>query len=309
QTRYACLVCGPAGSGKSTFSSALITHAQSLGRSVHLFNLDPAAEDFEYAPSIDIRHLITLEDVMEEMQLGPNGGLIYCFEYLLQNTDWLQEQLSEYEDDYLIIDCPGQIELFTHTPLISRLVRLLTMDFNFRLCATYLVESQFMDDKTKYFSGVLSAMSAMINLELPHLNILSKMDLVEKGMTGGEARALASRNRTKAAANDLDAIAEEEERRRLRRTQIERYLDPDPLLLVNEINSITNPKFHSLNKALVNLIDDFSMVNFTPLDVTDEDSVGLVLSLIDNAIQYGEDEEPKEPRDMDTGGGMDEDED
>lgn len=66
------------------------------------------------------------------------------------------------------------------------------------------------------------------------------------------------------------------------------------------------------------------MVQFLPLDVTDEDSVGLVLSHIDNAIQYGEAEvrmatlttvsdrksltsslfvlqEPKEPKDMDHG--------
>ena len=78
--RYAILVSGPAGSGKSTFCSALIAHAQSLGRNVHLFNLDPAAERFEFQPSIDIKELISLEDVMEEMNLGPNGGLIYCFE-------------------------------------------------------------------------------------------------------------------------------------------------------------------------------------------------------------------------------------
>ncbi len=78
--RYAVLVSGPAGAGKSTFCTSLITHAQSIGRSVHLFNLDPAAEKFEYEPSIDIKELITLEDVMEEMKLGPNGGLIYCFE-------------------------------------------------------------------------------------------------------------------------------------------------------------------------------------------------------------------------------------
>lgn len=78
--RYAVLVSGPAGSGKSTFCSALIAHAQSLGRNVQLFNLDPAAERFEYQPSIDIKELISLEDVMQEMNLGPNGGLIYCFE-------------------------------------------------------------------------------------------------------------------------------------------------------------------------------------------------------------------------------------
>jgi len=29
----------------------------------------------------DIRELISLEDVMEELKLGPNGGLIYCMEY------------------------------------------------------------------------------------------------------------------------------------------------------------------------------------------------------------------------------------
>lgn len=111
--RYAVLVCGPytpsehgnqadetlagpAGAGKSTFASALITHGQTLGRTMHLFNLDPAAEDFEYEPAIgtpifahsaarsdsseDIRDLISLEDVMEDLDLGPNGGLLYCFE-------------------------------------------------------------------------------------------------------------------------------------------------------------------------------------------------------------------------------------
>lgn len=78
--RYAVLVTGPAGAGKSTFCSALITHAQTLGRSVHLFNLDPAAERFDYEPTLDIRDLINLEDVMEELEFGPNGGLIYCFE-------------------------------------------------------------------------------------------------------------------------------------------------------------------------------------------------------------------------------------
>ena len=43
-------------------------------------NLDPAAESFEYEPSIDIRDLISLEDVMTELNYGPNGGLVYCFE-------------------------------------------------------------------------------------------------------------------------------------------------------------------------------------------------------------------------------------
>jgi hypothetical protein len=49
-------------------------------------NLDPAAERFEYEPAIDIRDLINLEDVMEELEFGPNGGLIYCFECVIAST-------------------------------------------------------------------------------------------------------------------------------------------------------------------------------------------------------------------------------
>jgi hypothetical protein len=45
-------------------------------------NLDPAAEEFEYEPDVDIKDLISLEDVMDEMGLGPNGGLMACFEYV-----------------------------------------------------------------------------------------------------------------------------------------------------------------------------------------------------------------------------------
>ena len=57
-------------------------------------NLDPAAEHFNYNVSIDIRNLISLEDVTEELQYGPNGGLVYCMEYLLENLAWLDEQLG-----------------------------------------------------------------------------------------------------------------------------------------------------------------------------------------------------------------------
>lgn len=60
---------------------------------------------------------------MDELQLGPNGSLVYCMEYLLENMDWFQEKLDEYDDDeYLIIDCPGQIELYTHIPVMNKII-------------------------------------------------------------------------------------------------------------------------------------------------------------------------------------------
>ncbi len=43
-------------------------------------------------------------------------------------------------------------------------------------------------------------------------------------------------------------------------------------------------------------IDDYSLVQFQPLDVIDEDSITNLLLYIDNAIQYGEDLEVKVPK-------------
>lgn len=122
-------------------------------------------------------------------------------------------------------------------------------------------------------------MSAMINLEVPWINVLSKVDLLSRGTVGSTSSA---------SGTSLAA-----------RRSLERYLDPDPLLLASSANASTNPRLHALNAAVVRLVDDFSVVHFLPSDANDEQSVGTLLSHIDHAMQYGEDEEPKEPRDMD----------
>ena len=88
--KHAQLVIGPAGSGKSTYCDAIRRHCEETKRSVHVINLDPAAEDISYPVSIDIRSLISVEDSMEELKFGPNGGLIFCMEYLLENISWLE---------------------------------------------------------------------------------------------------------------------------------------------------------------------------------------------------------------------------
>ena len=46
---------------------------------------------------------------METLQLGPNGGVLYCLEYLVANLDWLHEQLAPLvaAGKYLVFDFPG----------------------------------------------------------------------------------------------------------------------------------------------------------------------------------------------------------
>jgi len=273
------LVIGPAGSGKSTFCQLVSEHCETVKRRVHVVNLDPAAEEFFYPCSVDIRDLVSLDDVMEELQLGPNGGLVYCIEYLVDHLDWLEDELSEVVgstgsgDEYVLFDLPGQIELFSHRDLLKRLVSFLQQTFDYRICCVYIMDSQFVTDVNKFLSGCLVGLSSMVQLELPHVSILSKCDLVRP------------------------------------RGAIEDFLEAGPREIASTLSSIPSgsgfQKFASLNRALGDLLEDYGMVTFLPLDPTEEESVSDLLSQIDHAIQYGEDLEPKEPRDPDMEPGPD----
>ena len=280
---------GPAGAGKSTFCTGLIQHLQNNKRPCFYVNLDPAAEDFAFEPDLDIKDLISLEDVMEEMSLGPNGGLIYCFEFLMENLDFLTDPLEEVTDDYLIVfDMPGQIELYTHVPILPGLVKtLMHGSLNIRMCAAYLLEATFVVDRPKFFSGTLSAMSAMLMLEMPHINILSKMDLV-KGQ-------VAKRELKRFVQVDADLIEDDPSRRTTDEEDSRKYRDP-----ATTESLMSGSAFHKLNKAVAQLIDDFSMVSYLKLDVQDEDSLNAILSYIDDAIQFHEAQEPKEPKELNT---------
>jgi GPN-loop GTPase len=154
-TRYAQLVMGPAGSGKSTYCLLMQKHAELLGKSFKVVNLDPAAEVFKYTCDLDIRELVTLDDVMEETALGPNGGLVMALEYLLEHTDWLQEALDEFADeDYLLIDCPGQIELYTHMTVVRDFGKALQR-LGYNVCGVYAIDCTFVSDASKFISASL----------------------------------------------------------------------------------------------------------------------------------------------------------
>lgn len=208
--------------------------------------------------------------------MGPNGALVYCMEFLLNNIEWLEDKLDAFIDnDYVAFDLPGQIELYTHFPFMRQLVKKLE-GWNFRVQALYFLDSQFFGNASKFFGGCVTALSAMIQLEVPHINVLSKMDL----------------------ARPVD------------KERLEEYSYPDVSMLVSELSTQISPRFASLNHAMANLLDQFSMVSFVPLNLTEETSLPDLLLMVDMALQYEEevdqnyeipdDEDPEQDEDDDA---------
>lgn len=259
---YAQLVIGPAGSGKSTYCKTIQIHAATTKRSIKIINLDPAAENIEYNCDINIKDLITVADVMEKKKLGPNGALVYCMDYLYSKFEWLETQINSFGDNqYFLIDCPGQLELFSHYPVMKYIVQKLKK-LGMNIMSVFCLDSTFTTEYSKFISGSSLALASMIQLELSHINVLTKADLI----------------------NNPDAI------------EALRDIDVKDLLRKEEstVSDIVNTKFFNLNKALVDLLDNYSLIELIPLNLNDEESINEVMYNCDTVLQFYENQEPKE---------------
>lgn len=74
------------------------------------------------------------------------------------------------------------------------------------------------------------------------------------------------------------------------------YLEPDPHILLSDMRnskSKWHQKYAKLTEAIGEVIENFSLVRFYPLNIKDEESIDNILITIDNIIQYGEDADVK----------------
>jgi len=96
-------------------------------------------------------------------------------------------------------------------------------------------------EPSKFISGCLLSLSSMIQLELPHINVVTKCDCADK-----EA--------------------------------IEKVLDSDGAWMVQMMEQQTNNRFKKLTQAISGIVDDFMIVSFVMLDRSDEESIEDVLN-------------------------------
>lgn len=250
-------------------------------RTAHIINLDPAADHFDYTPAFDIQTLITVEDVMKDFGYGPNGALMYCMEFLTKNLDWLHDEIADFQDDYLIFDCPGQIEIFTSHNFMNTIVKELDR-IGYKLCGVFCMDALFLMDLKKFISGSMVCLSGMVRLGIPYVSLLTKCDLIQdkerlemllesEPLEVVSQMDLEERNRRKQALLKLYGNTKEAEK------IADEHIQKDPLA--------------ALTRSIGTVLSDYSLVNFVTLDLSDEYSSDNVLQIVDHCLQYGEDEE------------------
>ncbi|KAL8059705.1 hypothetical protein ABFX02_03G104300 [Erythranthe guttata] len=257
------VVIGPPGSGKTTYCNGMSQFLRLIGRKVAVINMDPANDSLPYECAVNIEDLIKLSDVMAEHSLGPNGGLVYCMDYLEKNIDWLESKLKPLlKDHYLLFDFPGQVELFFLHENAKGVIMKLVKKLNLRLTAVHLVDAHLCSDPGKYVSALLLSLSTMLHMELPHVNVLSKIDLIE--------------SYGKLAFN-LDFYTDVQDL-----NYLQHHLGQDPRYAKY---SLLFP-CRKLTKELCEVIDNYGLVNFSTLDIQDKESVGTLVKLIDKSNGY-----------------------
>lgn len=175
---YFIYVLGPAGSGKSYLTYALKSWLEDHGLDVVVLNLDPAASWLPYAPDVDIRDYITVEEVMQRYNLGPNGGLIAAIDLSVEYADKLVEEIEGYKPNYVIVDTPGQMEVFAFRSSGSTLISLLTK--NNKAVALFLIEALQITKPSVFLSILVLSLATLFSHRLPQIIVVTKIDLVPK---------------------------------------------------------------------------------------------------------------------------------
>lgn len=266
-----------------------------LGRDAVVINMDPANDTLPLDAAYDVcREAVTLLAVCEETNLGPNGGLIYSMEYIEHHLEDISRAIEGRikKNSYLLLDFPGQVELFTHSPCARNIIHRLESMLQIRLTMVQLIDFQYCADASKFISAALLGTTTLLRLELPTVSVLSKADLVavdEDGDLNNLFLPMQAQYFTECFELDRllpfldtsnipdyesslwDLLAEDDgyQESRRRRQQSTHFR-----------------KFQKLHALMAEVVEDFGLLSFVPLNINSAESVGRVLAKVDQANGY-----------------------
>ena len=167
---------GTAGAGKSLLTARLHEYYTSNGAFAAVLNLDPGVSNFPYTCDVDVRDYVDIVSIMKQYDLGPNGALIMASDLIASKIDNIRNEIEIVNPDYLIVDTPGQIELFAYRTSAKFLVENLTVEDKTNI---FLFDGALITTPTNFVSIALLATSIRLRLGLPTINAITKTDLIE----------------------------------------------------------------------------------------------------------------------------------
>ena len=168
-------VTGTAGAGKSLLVSKIYEYYTSNGAFAAILNLDPGVENLPYSCDIDVRDHVDIISLMKQYDLGPNGALIMANDLIASKIDKIQDEIANVNPDYLIIDTPGQIELFAYRTSGPFLVENLDAEEKVNI---FLYDGSLITTPVNFVSIALLATSIKLRLKISTINLITKTDLI-----------------------------------------------------------------------------------------------------------------------------------
>ncbi len=196
---------GMAGSGKSTFTASLHDHlhekakeqqeeqeqqqqqqgaasssssapASTQTTAPYMVNFDPAVGTLGYEPNVDIRDTVDYSRVMEQYNLGPNGGILTALNLFTTKFDQVLNILEKRakEVDHIVLDTPGQIEIFTWSASGSIVTDALASSMP--TVVAYIIDTPRTTAPATFMSNMLYACSILYKTKLPFILVFNKTD-------------------------------------------------------------------------------------------------------------------------------------
>lgn len=166
---------GTAGAGKTRLVQAYQSWMKSAGYDAITVNLDPGNESEKFTPDVDIREWVRLSDVMDEYGLGPNGAQVAASDLIAIRIFEVKQAVQELKTDYVLVDTPGQVELFAFRESSKAIVDALSGD---RSAIAFLFDPALAKSPSGFVSLLLLSATVEFRFRLPMVNLLSKVDLL-----------------------------------------------------------------------------------------------------------------------------------
>jgi len=172
---FVVFIVGTAGSGKSLLTASFSEWLKINEQNVATMNLDPGAVRLPYTPDIDVRDYITVDEIMDEYGLGPNGALIMAADLIASEIENLRAEIEDIKPDILLIDTPGQMELFAFRASGPYIAGEISKDLK---AIIYLFDSVFSLNPLNFVSNMFLSAAVYMRFLLPQVHVLSKCDLI-----------------------------------------------------------------------------------------------------------------------------------